>query len=389
MSADPQFVFVVCQRGFEGAIKTELAASHPAFRPAYARPGFLTFKVPPEHCLDEKFELKSVFARTYGFSLGKLSGTDAVALSREAWKLAGPGPWRAVHVWQRDEPAITPLAEEIGQVLLANAPTLDTTPTELTTPRLNQPASRGERVLDLVLVEPHEWWLGWHRAETVPQRWPGGMCPLELPEHAVSRAYLKMAESLEWSQMPMKRGEVVAEIGSAPGGSCQALLDRGLTVIGVDPAEMDPAVLAHPNFLHVRKRAKDAKRREFTPVRWLAADLNVAPTYTLDTVEGIITHPEVHIRGLLLTLKLPDMALVSEIPAYLERIRGWGYKYVRAHQLSHNRHEICVAALKNRALRRERHLQARVKESEPGALATGGVEEERSEPLGLEVESEE
>src|SRR5262245_55275961 len=103
MSADPQFVFVCCQRGFEAAIKAELAASHPAFRPAYSRPGFLTFKVPPDHLLDEKFELKSVFTRTHGFSLGKVTGTDAVALSQEAWKLAGPGPWRQVHVWQRDQ----------------------------------------------------------------------------------------------------------------------------------------------------------------------------------------------------------------------------------------------------------------------------------------------
>ena len=37
--------------------------------------------------------------------------------------------------------------------------------------------------------------------------------------------------------------------------------------------------------------------------------MNVAPRYTLDAVEAIVTHPEVNIRGLLLTLKLPDWDL--------------------------------------------------------------------------------
>ena len=39
------------------------------------------------------------------------------------------------------------------------------------------------------------------------------------------------------------------------------------------------------------------------------------------------------------------MALASEVPAYIERIRSWGFNLVRARQLAHNRLEICVAAL--------------------------------------------
>jgi 23S rRNA (cytidine2498-2'-O)-methyltransferase len=114
--------------------------------------------------------------------------------------------------------------------------------------------------------------------------------------------------------------------------------------LGIDPAEVDPQVTAHPRFTHVRKRGHEVRRREFRKVRWLAADMNVAPQYTLDTVEAIVTHSEVDVRGLLLTLKLLDWSLAAEIPAYLERIRTWGYHEVRARQLSHNRQEICVTA---------------------------------------------
>jgi 23S rRNA (cytidine2498-2'-O)-methyltransferase len=144
--------------------------------------------------------------------------------------------------------------------------------------------------------------------------------------------------------MPTKQGEQWAEIGSAPGGASQALLKQGVNVIGIDPAEMDPAVIANPNFTHWKKRGADVRRREFRGVKYLAADINVAPNYTLDTVENIVTHPEVNIRGLLLTLKLLEWKLADELPAYLDRIRGWGYRTVRARQLSHNRQELCVAA---------------------------------------------
>ena len=86
------------------------------------------------------------------------------------------------------------------------------------------------------------------------------------------------------------------------------------------------------------------RRREFRDVKYLAADVNVAPTYTLDTVEAIVTHADVNIRGLILTLKFLEWKLADELPQYLDRIRSWGYRQVRDRQLHHNRQEVCVAA---------------------------------------------
>ena len=137
----------------------------------------------------------------------------------------------------------------------------------------------------------------------------------------------------------------MAEIGSAPGGASQALLARGLIVTGVDPAEMAPAVLNHPRFTHIRRRSMEVRRREFQKIRWLTADMNVAPEYTLDAVEAIVTHPRVNIRGMLLTLKLPQWELAANVPEYLARVQSWGYNLVQARQLQYDRREVCVAAL--------------------------------------------
>ncbi len=195
------------------------------------------------------------------------------------------------------------------------------------------------------MISPKQWWAGFHRAKLIASRHPGGMMSLELPADAVSRAWLKMEEALRWSQLPIPRGARVAEIGSAPGGASQALLARGLIVTGIDPAEMAPAVLNHPRFTHIRRRSMEVRRRDFQRIRWLTADMNVAPQYTLDAVEAIVAHPRISIRGLLLTLKLPQWALAASLPEYVARIRSWGFNQILARQLQYDRREVCVAAL--------------------------------------------
>jgi 23S rRNA (cytidine2498-2'-O)-methyltransferase len=118
----------------------------------------------------------------------------------------------------------------------------------------------------------------------------------------------------------------------------------GLTVTGVDPGEMDPVILQHPRFQHWRSKAAAVKRRNYSPFRWLAADANVAPNYTLDVVQDIVTYPTSRIQGLLLTLKLPNYELLDQLDSYLDRIRSWKYQRVEARQLAHNRREVTVVA---------------------------------------------
>jgi 23S rRNA (cytidine2498-2'-O)-methyltransferase len=348
----PRFIFVTCQIGAERAVKADLARFMPECRLAFSRPGFLTFKLPADHALADDFHPPSAFARAYGFSLGKVSGETPEKLARAAWDLACELPVDHLHVFERDaarpgengyEPTISATAREI-RTLLSKSHRQPNRVAKVHRYR-TRPARRGRLVLDCVLVEPDEWWIGCHRVRREESRWPGGIIPVSLPPDAVSRAWLKMEEALRWSRLPIRAGARVAELGSAPGGSSQALLDRGYEVLGVDPAEMDARVLEHPRFTHVRSRARQVRRREFRKVKWIAADMNVAPNYALDVIESIVSHPLVSVRGLLLTLKLTDWSLAERLPQWLLRIRGWGYNIVHARQLVHNRQEVCVAAL--------------------------------------------
>ena len=340
--AEASFLMVSCQVGAEGAVKHELARDWPAFRLAYSRPGFLTFKLPEGHDLFDDFKLGSVFSRSQAFSLGAAKADSLAARASQVLQLVGTRAFDRLHVWPRDlappghrgfEPGLNDESAAARAALL-----------EHLAARSSELAELGELVLDVVLVEPDTWWVGFHRAFDWSSCRPGGLYLGELPAEAVSRAYLKMHESLAWSGLPVVAEDRCVEIGSAPGGAAQVLLERGLYVTGIDPAEMHADVANHPHFVHLRKRGSDVRRREFRKTRWLFADLNVAPSYTLDTVEAIVLHPEVSMRGLLLTLKLLDWKLANETPDYLQRIASWGYRNVRARQLSHHRQEFCVAA---------------------------------------------
>lgn len=330
------FLFATCQVGAEAALKSELAREHEELRFAYSRPGFVTFKFVAPHLPFQHFRLRSVFARAWAFSLGKSKAGTAEKRAGEIRALLGDRPISSLHVWERDHTppkddvpvGQTPAALEAGTLLRSS----------------DWPNASGDMMGDCVIVEPDEWWAGWHVAHDVTGRWPGGQLLEPLPEYAVSRGYLKMREMLLWSQLPTKPGDRWVEFGSAPGGASQQLLERGMRVAGIDPAEMDPIVLANPHFTHVRARPRDLKKREFQGFQWLASDINLPPAYTLDTLEEIVGYPGVELRGLLLTLKLPDWSLAEEIPQYLDRLRGWGYPQVKARQLHHNRQEICVAA---------------------------------------------
>lgn len=350
----PAFLFAGCQVGAEAALKTELARNWPAFRFAFSRPGFVTFKLPSQFSMDSEFDLRSTFARCSGWTFDKI---DAVLLSERVGALRdflNQHGLKNLHIWPRQMlPAgdrrgvgdrITNAVEEVVAEMRKLSERCS----------INETVRPGALVADCILVEPDQWWLGMHQANSVSSRWPGGAYPGEVPPHAVSRAYIKVAEALAWSRLPLKRNDLSVELGSAPGGSSQYLLERGLQVIGVDPAEMHPDVLAHPHFRHWRCRGRDVKRREFQGVRWLFADSNVAPQYTLDTVENIVTHRLVNVHGMLLTLKLLDWSLTSELAAHMARIRGWGYHYVKARQLSHGGQELCLFALRQRSMLRRR-----------------------------------
>lgn len=381
-----EFILTVCQVGAEKALKKEVLREHPEFRFAFSRPGFVTFKNSTGP-LPLDFTLKSVFARAYGLSLGLFQPSSkegapssaelpglvvarAIELARElsgsvpsgVASLAAPTASALttttdrfkkirLHIWERDFhfPGDEPLGFVRGlllgdlekQLRLAGETCFESDPI----PAL------GDRVLQVIALDPGVWAIGAFAHSAAHSRWPGGRPQIQLPSDSPSRAFLKLEEALLWSGAPFKAGDIAVEIGSSPGGASLAMLKRGLTVVGIDPAVMDPRVLRYPTFTHLRKAVGQVLREELpASVQWLLLDMNVDPSISLFAVDRLVSRMPESLLGVILTVKLNDWKFANEIPYMIEHVQAMGMVRVRAAQLSYHRQELVIFGLTRRGL---------------------------------------
>ncbi len=396
MSSVAPFVFVVCQQGAEQPIK-QSALADDQWRLAFSRPGLLTLKRASDDSATDWLSgplvrlsgtgLGSVrselahecFEKTWELATKSHEATDQPRASKSAEAASAPAvghspvaeahsspatesnstsqavaletpvgsPWDAIHIFERDrtlpghysfEPGrselVASLANEFSKWLEDRGVSLP----------LNRPALPGQRVLDVIVSEPNQWFVGHHVVRAVHEQWPGGVPPIVAPPEMISRAYLKIAEALMWSRLPIGSGDRIVEIGSAPGGASQRLLDLGYEVTGIDAAEMDERIVEHPRFEHWRSKAAAVKRRLYRKFKWLVCDANVAPNYTLDIISDIVHCEGNNIQGMILTFKMSSWDQLEHLPEQLDAIRQMGYRRVVARQLAHNRRELCVIA---------------------------------------------
>lgn len=355
---ESSFLFVTCQVGAEGALKREVGRVRPDLRFAYSRPGFVTFKA-TAGTIAADVRLESVIARAYGVSIGACEGEGDVVARAEAWR--GERALR-LHVFERDrwKPGDEPpdarvgvLAGEARRAIVAAAPAgLFATETE---------AREGELVADVIVAADEKWWLGCHVHHDGHSPLPGGIPSIALPGDAPSRAYLKMEEALLWSTAPVRAGDVAVEIGAAPGGASYALLRRGVRVVGIDPADVDPVLArftgdrGEPLFTHVRAPAGGVPREALPPrVQWIALDVHLAPPVALRYLRKIVAARRRSLLGVLVTLKLNDWKWIDDVPRWVEEIRAMGLETVRARQLATNRQEVFVYGETRAGARRRR-----------------------------------
>jgi 23S rRNA (cytidine2498-2'-O)-methyltransferase len=336
----PHFLFALCQPGAESLLKAELARIDPALRPAFSRRGFVTFKSP--HPLEPDLALDSVFASEFGVSFGQ---GDVSAVAEHANRLTKDGRAPHLFVWSRDPAGESDTtATTVEAELRAHAPFASGAP------------EPGELVVDVVVAPGEPFSIGAHEHGPLHARTAGGVERVTPHPEAPSRAYSKIEEAIRWSGAAPRAGEIALEIGSAPGGASFALLQRGLTVHGVDPGAMSPRVLAYdgaggPRFFHHRMPAGALKKADLPrPVHWFAMDMNLAPPVALRYAERIVMPLRRTLLGAVFTLKLNTPEDAAALPSLLRRIESFGFAWVKAKQLPTHRREIAVVAFSERGL---------------------------------------
>ncbi len=357
------FLLCGCQPGAEAALRGRVAEVMPGLKPAAWRRGVVTFRVAEGAGASiDRLEGEGVFARAVIHSLGQVTGTDALALVREAVALAHANEIQPqnVHVWHRMTPVGRGAPEALAAAAVARGMLLDAFHLD---PSFPVEAEAGSHVLDCVMDSESRWWVGWHLAASVPTRWPGGFHPAafsELPEGVVSRAWLKLDEAIRVFEIPLVSGQRAIELGASPGGACQRLMEAGLHVVGVDPALVDPVVASRPRFTQWRMRAREVPLEKFRGCDWLVADMNIDPASTLASLGRAATAHGATLQGIIATLKIPVWSRVAELSGWLDAIRAWGFD-PKARQLSTSGREVCVVALPGGRSRPLRFRPAKLK----------------------------
>jgi 23S rRNA (cytidine2498-2'-O)-methyltransferase len=319
---ESEFVFALCNPGSEKALKQEVEAMALGWRLSYQRRGFVTFKADAPFTLDS-LAPELALARRCCLSLGK-SATREEANER----VAAASLIHQARFFERK---------------LQGMPSAAT------------PKS-GDLVGTVVELGPGEFWAGLHRHSHRLSPDPAGDSGLTMPAESPSRAWLKLEEAARFFGLSFKPGEIVVEVGCAPGGVVLALLNRGVSVVGVDPAKMAEVVLGaaidnrqqaptdRPWFFHSRKPAALASKRDLGHgVGWFMSDMNQSPEVVLKECARFCRMcPD--IRGVLITLKLTDLMQVADKPSWFAALAALGFTDIRLQQLAVHPKELALLA---------------------------------------------
>jgi 23S rRNA (cytidine2498-2'-O)-methyltransferase len=328
-----EFVFALTNPGAEKALKLEVAMMPLGWRPAYQRRGFVTFKA------HEPFDLAALDVvlacpRRLCLSLGKATTReDAIRLIEKALP-SGAVP--LVHHARYHERKMQGVHGEIA---------------------VGRPAL-GQIIGTVVELGSAEFWAGLHRHATFLSRDPAGDGGLVMPPQSPSRAWLKLEEAARFFALDFSPADIVVELGCAPGGVALALLDRGVSVIGVDPANMAQVVLAaaitdrqqapagRPWFFHCRKPAALASKRDLGQgLTWFMSDMNQAPEVVIKECARFCRMAPT-IRAALITMKLTDVRQVADKAQWFGSLASIGFHTMRLQQLSVHHKEFALLALK-------------------------------------------
>ncbi len=170
--------------------------------------------------------------------------------------------------------------------------------------------------------------------------WAGGRRRFAYEPEMVSRAEFKLLEAIEVFGLEMPRGGLAMDLGASPGGWTRVLLEKGMSVVAVDPARLDPRIADDPRVTHERCLAQAYLGR--APM--FDVIVNDMKMDVADSVQVMVAVKGKLQKGGLgvITLKLAKDGFVKQAKEGIALLRR-EYNVVGARQLFHNRSEVTVA----------------------------------------------
>lgn len=198
-----------------------------------------------------------------------------------------------------------------------------------------------------VLCATDKAYLGISLAKENLSDWPGGTRHFAQTPEQISRAEFKLLEALEVFGVSLPARGRVLDLGAAPGGWTRLLLEAGLQVIAVDPANLDPRLKGQPGLEHYRGYAETYLEEAVRAHQRFDVIVNDMRMDARDAARllGQATRCLRNDGFVLSVFKLPhatrDINPLTTLQHALSLLEK-SYGIVQARQLFHNRQEVTV-----------------------------------------------
>ncbi len=172
----------------------------------------------------------------------------------------------------------------------------------------------------------------------------GGMVMFAKTDDQISRAEFKLLEAFEVFDLDFRNFRTAIDLGASPGGWTKALVERGLNVIAVDPAELDESLYDNKKVTHYKMLAEQFVERVDVNADVLVNDMKMDVIKTceiMNTMAERLAHDGVAI----VTFKLPQKNQMGKILDGIKILKQ-KYKVIYKKQLFNNRSEITVVLRK-------------------------------------------
>lgn len=180
---------------------------------------------------------------------------------------------------------------------------------------------------------------GFGTPEELLSDWPGGAVRFQREEGQISRAKFKLLEAERTFGLRYADYRNALDIGAAPGGWTSLLLERGLRVTAIDPADMHPSLKGHHMLVHLKQNASDVS---LAPGSFdlLVCDMSWSPMLMSRLVLDLAPALKPGSTAIV-TIKLMHKKPLQTIREVKERLATC-FHILGARQLFHNREEMTL-----------------------------------------------
>lgn len=203
----------------------------------------------------------------------------------------------------------------------------------------SEPALKQPELIISIYAAANQLLIGWGTPQELLSDWPGGAVRFQREEGQVSRAKFKLLEAERAFGLDFAQSRSAVDIGAAPGGWTSLLLERGLAVTAIDPAELHPSLLAYPRLTYLKKNASEVKLAQES-FDLLVCDMSWSPMQMCKLVLEL--QAALASGGIaVITVKLMHRKPLQTIREVINRLQE-AFTIRKAKQLFHNRDEITL-----------------------------------------------